>query len=246
MNDQVAIVTGGGGSIGGGICSALADKGVKVVINYLHSEEAAKNLAEKIRGSGGDAIAHACDVTQSESVTSMVRSTLEYYGRLDVLVNNAGIAHANFIIDMPESEWDQVLDTNLKSVFLCSRAVLPTFVEQRSGKIINIASMVARMGSYKYAHYAASKAGMIALTQSLAKEVGQYGICVNAISPGRIASTMEADRQRSQRAKWIADTPLARIGEPREIGNVVAFLCSERASFITGEVINVNGGLWMG
>ena len=176
----------------------------------------------------------------------MVRSTLKRYGRLDILINNAGVAGANFIIDMSESEWDQVVDTNLKSVFLCSWAVLPTFFEQRSGKIINIASMVARTGSYKHAHYAASKAGMIALTQSLAKEVGQYGICVNAISPGRIVSKMEVDRQVSEQAKWIADTPLGRMGEPWEIGEVVAFLCSDRASFITGETINVNGGLWMG
>ena len=246
MQEQVAIITGGAGSIGRGICLALAQKAVQVIVNYSKSKELAQDVVSEIKALGGQAVAIQADVTDASAVKAMIQMTLEKFKRLDILVNNAGIATANYVNEMSEAEWDLVMDTNLKGAFLCSRAVLPVLIEQHSGHIVNIASMVAPTGSYRHAHYAASKAGLIAFTKSLAREVGPYDICVNAISPGRIRSEMEADRQKREQAKWIAETPLGRMGEPRDVAETIVFLCSESASFITGENISVSGGLWMG
>jgi 3-oxoacyl-[acyl-carrier protein] reductase len=246
FSNKVAIVTGGAGSMGQVICATLAHQGAKVVVNDFGQIETSQRIVTDIKNAGGIALAIESDVANAEAVAQLVNTTLLEFGGVDFLITCAGIATGNYVVDMSEDEWDRVLDINLKGVFLCCCAVLPTLIEQRSGRIVNIASLVARQGSYKHAHYAASKAGVIAFTQSLAKEVGQYGICVNAISPGRITSTMEADRQSQERTEWIAQTPLGRMGEPPDIANAVAFLCSEEASFITGEVLNVNGGLWMG
>ena len=243
--ERVAIVTGGSGSIGAGICQSLATSGMHVVVNYLTNSQGAFTTVENIKKLGGEALAIQADVSQPDQVEHMVQETTKEFGRLDILVNCAGIALANFVADMNLAEWEQVLDINLTGVFLCTRAVLPFMIERKSGQIINIASMVAETGSYRHAHYAASKAAVIAFTKSLAKEVGQFGIRVNAINPGRIRSEMEADRQKNEQAQWITETPLGRLGEPQEIGDLVTFLCSEKAAFITGETIQVNGGLLM-
>jgi 3-oxoacyl-[acyl-carrier protein] reductase len=246
LQDKVAIVTGGSRGIGRGICLVLAQEGAKVVVNYVAHPLAAQEVVRAIQEIGEHAMAFEADVANAEMVSRMVNASTEHFGRVDILVNNAGIATHALVVEMTEGDWDQVLDVNLKGAFLCSRAVLPHFTNQRSGSIVNIASLVSRMGSYQHAHYAASKAGLLAFTMSLAKEVGQFNIRVNAISPGRIESDMEPERQARERDKWIAETPLGRMGEPQDIGKVVAFLCSDTASFITGETVNVNGGIWMG
>ena len=228
------------------ICATLAQEGAKVIINDIGQVEASQRIVSEIQNAGNTALALEADVADAEDVRRLVDTTLREFGGLDFLVTCAGIATSNYVVDMSEDEWDRVLHINLKGIFLCCRAVLPTLINQRSGRIVNIASLVARQGSCKHAHYAASKAGVIAFTQSVAKEVGEYGICANAISPGRITSTMEANRQSQERAQWIAQTPMGRMGVPIDIANAVAFLCSDEASFITGETLNVNGGLWTG
>ncbi|MCL5074597.1 MAG: 3-oxoacyl-ACP reductase FabG [Chloroflexi bacterium] len=246
LQDKVAIVTGGARGIGRAISLAMAKEGARVVVNYVSNSEAATRVVEEIHQEGGEAISIQADVSDSLAVQRMVETTLSRFGRIDILVNNAGIATGSFVVDMPEEDWDKVIDTNLKGVFLCCKAVLPTMIQQRQGKIINIASLVAHTGSYQHAHYAASKAAVIAFTMSLAKEVGPYNINVNAIGPGRIATAMEAERQARERARWISETPLGRLGRPEEIASVAVFLASEAASFITGETINATGGIWMG
>ncbi len=246
LQGKVAIVTGGSRGIGRGIGLVLAREGAKVVVNCAARPEAAEEVVSTIKATGGEAMAFQSNVADAEAVRRMVGATVDRFGRVDILVNNAGVATNAFVSDMSEEEWDQVLDTNLKGVFLCSRAVLPLFIRQQSGSIVSIASLVAHQGSYQHAHYAASKAGVIAFTMSLAKEVGQYNVRVNAVSPGRIASEMEPERQSQMRANWIAETPLGRMGKPEDIAEAVAFLCSDTASFITGETVNVNGGIWMG
>ncbi len=246
LQNKVAIVTGGSRGIGRGICLVLAREGVKVVVNYANHSQPAEEVVSAIRQAGGAALACKADVGKADDARRLVETAVANFGGLDILVNNAGVATNAFVVDMTEEEWDCVLDTNLKGPFLCARAALPHLIKQKSGNIINIASLVARQGSFQHAHYAASKAGLIALTQSLAKEVGQYGIRVNAISPGRIESDMEPQRSARMRGQWISETPLGRLGTPGDIAQVVAFLSTDAASFITGETLNVNGGIWIG
>ena len=246
LRNKVAVVTGAARGIGRGVCLELAKEGANIVVNYVSHAEAAEQLVQELLTTGIQAEAIAADVADRDAVQNMIEAVIRRFGRLDILVNNAGIVTHAHVVDMTDADWDRVLSVNLKGVFLSSRAVLPYFIKQRSGSIVNIASMVARTGSVRHAHYAASKAGVLAFTMSLAKEVGQFNIRVNAISPGRIRSQMDPERQAREGSQWIAETPLGRLGDPEEIGRTVVFLSSDCSSFITGETINVNGGLWMG
>ena len=246
MKGKVAVVTGGAGSIGGEICRILAAEGVRVAISDVAGAERGPVLVGEIEKAGGEAVFVETDVADAGSVKETVARVRERFGTVHFLVTCAGVASANFVWEMSEQEWDRVLDINLKGIFLTCREVVPVMIEQRFGRIVNIASLVARQGSYRHAHYCASKAGVIGLTQSLAKEAGEYGICANCISPGRIKSTMEADRQKKEQKEWISQTPLARMGVPDDIAAAVVYLCSKGGSFVTGETLNVNGGIWIG
>jgi 3-oxoacyl-[acyl-carrier protein] reductase len=246
LMERIAIVTGGAGSIGSEICRTLASEGVRVVVNDFKAEERGESLVSEINESGGQGVYLEADISQARAVKQLVEKAKESFGGIHFLINCAGVATGNFVWEMSEKEWDWVLDINLKGTFLTCREVLPVLIEQKFGRIVNIASLVARQGSYRHSHYCASKAGVIGFTQSLAKEVGPHGICANCISPGRTKSTMEADRQKKEQAEWISQTPLGRMGLPKDIANAVVYLCSEAASFVTGEILNVNGGIWIG
>jgi len=246
MNGKTAVVTGGAGSIGGEICRVLAAEGVRVVISDVPGAKRGPDLVREIEEEGGEAVFVETDVADAASVRSLTERAKESFGTVHFLVNCAGVASAGFVWEMSEEEWDRVLDVNLKGTFLTCREIVPLMIEQRFGRIVNIASLVAQQGSYRHAHYCASKAGVIGLTKSLAREVGEHGVCANCISPGRIKSTMEADRQRTQQAEWIAQTPIGRMGVPEDIAAAVVYLCSRGGSFVTGETLNVNGGIWIG
>lgn len=246
LKGKTAIITGGAGSIGREICKILASEGVKVVICDRWKEQEGAELVKEIGESGGKCFYIDTDVTSIDSVDTLVRTTIERFREIHFLINCAGVAFGNFVWEMPEEEWDRTLDINLKGTFLTCRAVAPYLIKQKFGRIVNIASLVAHQGSYFHAHYCASKAGVIGFTKSLAKEIGEYNVCANCISPGRIKSAMEQDRQNKEQAAWIAQTPLRRIGMPSDIGNGIVYLCSCLGSFVTGETLNINGGIWIG
>lgn len=246
LTGKVAVVTGGARGIGRATCKLLAEAGAAVVVNYAQNAQGAAEVVESIKEKGGRAISVQADVSDVEAVRRMNGKVIDAFGKVDILVNNAGIATASFVADMTDTDWERVVDVNLKGVFNCCREFLPAMIRQRGGRIINVASFVAHIGSYKHAHYAASKAGVIGFTRSLAREVAEYGITVNAVAPGRIETSMEPERMAREKASWIAETPLKRLGRPDEVGAAIVFLASDAASFITGETINVTGGLWIG
>lgn len=243
LKDRVAIVTGGAQGIGQGICLRFADEGAQVAIFDVNLEEA-KKTAYEVEKSGGAALALKTDVTDSSEIEDAVKQVLSKFGKIDILVNNAGVSLTTKVASMTDEIWDRTLDVNLRGVFLCCRAVIPHMKERKYGKIINIASVLALRGSIYYAHYGATKAGVVAFTQGLAVELGPHNINVNAVGPGFIDTPMAAHdvtpvvRQRLQKR-----IPLRRIGVPRDIAEAVLFLASEEASYITGQCLYVCGGL---
>jgi 3-oxoacyl-[acyl-carrier protein] reductase len=244
LENKTAIITGAGGGIGGAIADCFARKGANVVIADIDSQTANARVA-RIAAKGGTAVAMVVDVTNKKSVQQMVQSTLERWGKVDILVNVAGGAQIKEVIDMDESDWDHIIDMNLKSVFLCSQAVLPPMVEQRYGKIVSISSIYGFTGNATRSSYAAAKAGVAVFTKSLALEVATDGINVNAIAPGRVAT----DRVRSHysEAEWaerIAAIPMRRAAAPEEIAPTALFLVKDENSYITGQTIHVNGA-WL-
>lgn len=244
LDGKIAIVTGGGGGIGGAIARRFAREGAKLAIADIDSA-AAKNCADGIDAEGGEAIPLRADVTQKESAREMVQAVLDRWRRVDILVNVAGGAERKRALDMTAEDWDRVIDMNLKSVFLCSQAVLPTMLRQRSGKIVNISSIYGFTGNATRSSYAAAKAGVAAFTKSLALEHAQDGLNVNAIAPGRI----ETPRVRSHYSDeaWaaaVAQIPMARAGTPEEIAGTALFLVVDENKYITGQTIHVNGA-WL-
>jgi 3-oxoacyl-[acyl-carrier protein] reductase len=238
------IVTGGGGGIGRAIASLFAREGARVVIADL-VRQAAERVSAEIKKRKGETFAFVADVTQKESVQQMVEGTLNRWGRIDILVNNAGGAIRKPVLEMEESEWDQIVALNLKSVFLCSQAVLPAMMRQRSGKIVNISSIYGFTGSERRANYAAAKAGVVAFSKSLALEVAHAGISVNAIAPGLIAT--ERVRGRYSDEEWkkrVSTFPMGRAGMPEEIARAALFLAQDDNTYMTGQTIHVNGG-WL-
>ena len=243
LKDKVAIVTGGAGGIGRAICSLFALEGATVAVNYLHSETGAHDLIKEIQDQGGRGLLFKADVTRSEEVDSAVDELYGNYGRIDVLVNNAGIIRDQLILQMEPSEWREVLDVNLTGLFNCTRAVAKYMMLQRSGKIINVSSIAGQKGGKGHCNYAASKGGVDAFTRSLAIELAPKGITVNAVAPGVIDTDMSETLLRRAQKEVLAQIPLKRLGTPEDVARTVLFLASDDADYITGEVIRVAGGM---
>lgn len=245
LPDRVAIVTGASRGIGKAIALELANEGAKVVVNYNRNAASAEEIVKTLLETGKEAVALQADVADASQVEKLVQSTVERFGRVDILINNAGVTRDKLVMRMSEEDWDTVLNTNLKGAFLCSRAVAPIFLRQRSGVIVNISSVIGKVGGPGQANYSASKAGLIGLTKSLAKELGSRNIRVNAIAPGFIETEMTEVLKPEQREAALKQIPLARFGGSREVARVAVFLCSDDATYIHGEVITVDGGLFM-
>ncbi len=245
LQGKIAIVTGASRGIGAAIASELAAQGATVVVNHRSSAEQAAAVVEKICGDGGTAIAVQADVSQTAEAQKLVKETLDRFGRVDILVNNAGTTRDMLLLMMSEADWDAVIQTNLKSAYNCTKAALKPMMKQRYGRIINITSVVGISGQAGQANYAASKAGLIGFTKSVAREVGPRSITCNAVAPGFVPTALTDVLTDEQKRQAVAATPLGRFAEPAEIGYAVAFLASDRAAFITGQVLSVDGGLVM-
>jgi len=242
LSDKVAIVTGGGRGIGRAIALKLAEAGAAVVVSDILEEEA-EAVAGEIKSAGGKSLACLADVSSAADVARLVDITVKAYGRIDILVNNAGIARDQLLVRMSEEDWDKVLDVDLKSVFLCTKAVLRYMLKKRWGRIISLSSIAGVMGNPGQANYASAKAGVIGFTRTVAKEVGSHSITVNAVAPGFIETDMTKQIKEEQRQEIKELIPLNRFGTPRDVAEVVAFLASEEAGYITGQVLSVNGGM---
>jgi len=244
LTDKVALVTGSARGIGREIALNLAQKGAALLLTDI-DEAGIQLLAEEISSLGHKALAVKADVSKTPDVENLVSQGMAHFGKIDVLVNNAGITRDNLIIRMKDEEWDQVLEVNLKSAFLLSRAVGKVMLKQKSGKIINISSVVGLMGNPGQVNYAASKAGLIGLTKSLARELASRGITVNAIAPGFIKTIMTEKLSQEARERLASAIPLGILGESWDVAQTVIFLASDSARYITGQVINVDGGMVM-
>lgn len=241
MNKTV-IVTGGSRGIGAAICKQLASEGWSVAVIYRSSKEKAHELVSSIKRSGGRAEAFCADVADSASVKAAVRAVESVFGEPYALVNNAGVAEQALFTDITDEMWQRMINTDLSGAFYCSREVLPAMIRAKQGRIVNIASMWGEVGASTEVHYSAAKAGVIGLTKALAKEVGPSGITVNAVSPGVIMTDMMGSFSEADIASLKDETPLERLGTPEDAAQAVSFLLSEKASFITGQVLSVNGG----
>ncbi|WP_141431217.1 3-oxoacyl-[acyl-carrier-protein] reductase [Bacillus sp. 03113] len=245
LEGKTALVTGASRGIGKEIALELARQGADVAVNYAGSEASALQVVEEIKGLGRNAFAVQCDVSNSDSVSNMVKETIDTFGKLDILVNNAGITKDNLLMRMKEEEWDQVININLKGVFLCTKAVTRQMMKQRSGRIINISSIVGVSGNAGQANYVAAKAGVIGLSKTSAKELASRGITVNAVAPGFITTDMTDKLTDELKAEMLKQIPLARLGDPADIAQAVVFLASDESRYMTGQTLNIDGGMVM-
>jgi 3-oxoacyl-[acyl-carrier protein] reductase len=245
LQDKIAIVTGASRGIGAAIAVELASQGATAVVNHRDSAAQAETVVAQIVAAGGRALAIQADVSLFADAQRLVKETVERFGRVDILVNNAGTTRDTLLMMMSEEAWDVVIQTNLKSAFNCSKAALRPMIKQRGGRIINISSVVGLAGQAGQTNYSASKAGMIGFTKALAREVGGRNITVNAIAPGFVPTVLTEVLTEEQKQAAIAMTPLGRFAKPEEIAYAVAFMASERAAFITGQILSVDGGLVM-
>jgi len=243
LSNRVAIVTGSGRGIGRAIALKLAEVGATVVINDIGEASPLESVAAEITAMKRDSLAILADVSLSSDVARMAETTINTYGRIDILVNNAGITRDQLLLRMSDEDWDKVINVNLKSVFLCTRAVLRHMIKQRWGRIINITSIVGIVGNPGQANYASAKAGIIGFTRTIAREVASRGITANAIAPGFIDTGMTQQLAEKQRQELIRRIPINYLGTPRDVAEAVAFLASEEARYITGQVLNVDGGM---
>lgn len=240
-----ALVTGASRGIGRSIALQLAEEGYNVAVNYAGSKEKAEAVVEEIKAKGVDSFAIQANVADADEVKAMIKEVVSQFGSLDVLVNNAGITRDNLLMRMKEQEWDDVIDTNLKGVFNCIQKATPQMLRQRSGAIINLSSVVGAVGNPGQANYVATKAGVIGLTKTAARELASRGITVNAVAPGFIVSDMTNALSDDLKDQMLEQIPLKRFGEDTDIANTVAFLASDKAKYITGQTIHVNGGMYM-
>jgi 3-oxoacyl-[acyl-carrier protein] reductase len=241
IKGRVALVTGAGQGIGKAIALKLATYGATVVINDIN--EKAEETATEIVKEGGKSMAIIADVSSAKDVERMIKETLEVYGQIDILVNNAGITKDSLLMRMEEDSWDKVLEIDLKSVFLCSRAIIRQMLRQRYGRIINIASIVGQIGNAGQTNYAAAKAGVIGFSRALAKEVAAKGITVNAIAPGFIETEMTKKLNDQQRQELAKNIPMGSLGSPEDVAGAALFLASDAARYLTGQVITIDGGM---
>ena len=245
LEGKVAVVTGASRGIGRSIALKLADEGAKVVVNYSGSQAKAEEVVATIQENGGEAIAVQASVSKTEEVSALMDAAVKTFGSLDILVNNAGITRDNLLMRMKEDEWDDVLNTNLKGVFLCTKAVTRQMMKQRAGRIINISSIVGVAGNPGQANYVAAKAGVIGLTKTTAKELASRNILVNAVAPGFIETEMTEQLPEDIKQGMLSQIPLAKLGQPEDIAKAVAFLASDDANYMTGQTLHIDGGMVM-
>ena len=245
LDERVALVTGGSRGIGRAIAQSLATTGATVVVNYRGNQAAADETVASIEAAGGKALAIQADVAKAEDVERLFKDVMERFGRIDILVNNAGITRDTLMLRMKDEDWDAVMDTNLRGLFLCTRAALRPMTRARWGRIINITSVVGLMGNAGRANYAAAKAGIIGFSKSVAREIGSRSITVNAVAPGFIDTELTAVLGADTREALVKQIPLGRLGTPEDVAGVVTFLASDYAAYITGQTFNSDGGMVM-
>lgn len=245
LKGKIAVVTGGSRGIGRAVCEKLASLGADIAFSYAGNAAAAEETAAACRALGVRVLSMQADVGKSEAVTAFFEAVMKEFGRVDILVNNAGITRDNLAMRMKEEEFDQVIETNLKGTFLCMKAVARPMMKQRSGRIINLTSVVALRGNPGQVNYCASKAGVIGMTKSMAREVAGRGITVNAIAPGFIETDMTAKLPEDVKTSMAAGIPMAHMGRPEDVANAVAFFASDEAAYVTGQILSVDGGMAM-
>jgi 3-oxoacyl-[acyl-carrier protein] reductase len=240
---KVALVTGASRGLGKAIALKLAASGARVAVNYLSSDEAANQVAKKIENSGGEAMLCQANVSEVAAVREMTRQVVKRWGKIDILVNNAGIVRDSLILRMPDEAWDEVLNTNLRGAYLCTKYSLRSMMEQGWGRIINISSLAGLVGNMGQANYSAAKGGLIAFTKSVAREVGPRNITINAIAPGFIVTEMTDKLSQESKDAILARIPLGRFGTADDVAELAAFLATEAAGYITAQVISIDGGV---
>jgi len=245
LKDKIALVTGGSRGIGRAIATTLADAGATVVVNYKGNHTAADEVVRAIAAADGQATATQADISKPEDVERLFKDVLERYGKLDILVNNAGITRDTLLLRMKEDDFDAVLQTNLRGVYLCTKAALRPMTKARGGRIINITSVVGLMGNAGQSNYAAAKAGIIGFTKSAAREMASRNITINAVAPGYIETELTGVLSETMRAAILENIPLGRLGMPQDVANLVCFLASDAAAYITGQTLTVDGGMVM-
>ncbi len=245
LSGKIAVVTGGSRGIGRAICQRLAALGATVIVNYVSNPAAAEETVTSIQNAGGNAEAVQFNVATSEEIEAAFKKILDAHGRVDILVNNAGITRDGLLMKMKDEQWDEVLNTNLKGVFLCTKAVSRGMMKQRWGRIINITSVIGFAGNAGQANYAAAKAGIVGFTKSVAKELASRGITVNGVAPGYIVTDMTRDLSEEVTNTIKGEIPMGVLGEAEDIAGAVAYLASDDARYVTGQFIHVNGGMFM-